>query len=156
MKRFLSALLLLGVALAAPSSTTFKSGVFFATAGTDAKVRFEFKFEPSILFNRAGQSIISLETPWAKIPVEIKVEKGTPYKELPEEYHAALEPVAVALRIPAGTKAGIYPIKLSSEVFLCDNQIKVCYIDRAVGSFEVRVGAGKDAPVLVEFNRPTR
>ncbi len=156
MKRFLSVGLLLGFALAAPSSTTFKSGVFFASAGTDAKVRFEFKFEANLLFNRAGESIISLETPWAKKPLEIKVEKGTPYKELPEEYHTALEPVAMAVRVPSGTKAGIYPIKLSSEVFLCDNQIKVCYIDRATGLLEIRVGTGKDVPVSVEFNRPNR
>ncbi len=156
MKRFLSVLAVLGFALAAPSSTTFKSGVFFAVAGADAKVRFEFKFEPNLLFNRAGESIISLETPWAKKPIEIIVEKGTPYKELPEEYHTALEPVATAVRVPVGTKAGVYPIKLVSEVFLCDNVIKVCYIDRATGLLEIRVGTGKDVAVAVEFFRPNK
>ena len=149
-------MVLLGFALAAPSSTTLKSGVFFAAAGADAKLRFEFKFGSELLFNRAGSSTLLLETPWSKKPVELLLEKGLPYKELPDEYLSSLEPVMAAIRVPSGTKAGVYPIKLSSEVFLCDNVIKVCFIDRATGSLEIRVGAGKDVPVVVEFVRPTR
>jgi hypothetical protein len=56
MKRFFALIGLLGFALVAPSSTTLKSGVFFAAAGTDAKLRFEFKFGSELLFNRAGSS----------------------------------------------------------------------------------------------------
>ncbi len=156
MKHFFALIILLGFALAAPSSTTLKSGVFFAAAGTDAKVRFEFKFGSELLFNRAGSSTLLLETPWSKKPVELVLEKGLPYKDLPDEYHVSLEPVVAAVRVPVGTKAGIYLVKLTSEVFLCDNVIKVCFIDRATGSLEIRVGVGKDVPVVVEFVRPTR
>lgn len=156
MKQFFALALLLGVTLAAPSSTSLKSGVFFASAGADAKVRFEFKFGTELLFNRAGSSTLSLETPWSKKPVELVLEKGVPFKDLPDEYHVSLEPVVAAIRVPTGTKAGAYPIKLTSEVFLCDNIIKVCFIDRATGSLEIRVGVGKDVPVVVEFVRPNR
>jgi hypothetical protein len=156
MKFFLALMVLLGVALAAPKSTLLKSGVFFASAGADAKVRFEFKFGSELLFNRAGSSTLTLETPWAKKPVEIVLEKGMPFKELPDEYHVSLEPVAAAIRVPVGTKAGVYPIKLTSEIFLCDNVIKVCFIDKATGSLEIRVGVGKDVPMVIELNRPNR
>lgn len=155
MKRFF-VFLFFGLALAAPSGATLKSGVFFAAAGSDAKVRFEFKFEPNLLFNRAGSSSLSLETPWNKKPIELELQKGTPYKDAPDEYHTALEPVTALVRVPVGTKAGTYPIKISAEVFLCDNLSKVCYIDRASGSLEVRVGTGKDLPMQIEFSRPTR
>jgi hypothetical protein len=156
MKRILILLALLGFAVAAPSGTTLKSGVFFATAGSDAKVRFVFKLEPTLLFNRAGSSYLLLETPWSKKPIEVIVEKGTPDKDLPDEYHSTLEPVLVPVRVPVGTKAGKYPIKLSSEFFLCDNTIKVCYIDKATGTFEIQVGTGKDLPVQVEFSRNSK
>ena len=156
MKRIVALILLLGLALAAPNSTLLKSGVFFASAGADAKLRFEFKFGSELLFNRAGSSTLSLETPWSKKPVQLVLEKGLPFKDLPDEYHVSLEPVMAAVRVPVGTKAGVYLVKLSSEVFLCDNLIKVCFIDRATGSLEIRVGVGKDVPVVVEFNRPNR
>jgi hypothetical protein len=156
MKRLFVALLFLGMALAANSATTFKSGVFFATANTDAKVQIQFKFGENLLFNRAGESIITLESGFLKKPLELVVTKGTPYKESPNDYHAALEPVSASIRVPAGTKAGTYPVKFSSEVFLCDNLTKVCYIDRASSSFEIRVGTGKDVPHLMEFNRVIR
>ncbi len=157
MKRLIALTFILGAAMAAPTTgTNIKSGTFFATAGTDAKVRFEFKLETNLLFNRAGSSTLTLETPWNKKPIELEVEKGAPYKDAPDEYHSTLEPVNTAIRVPVGTKAGTYPIKVSSETFLCDNIIKVCYIDRATGSLEIRVGAGKDVPVQVEFSRPAR
>jgi hypothetical protein len=156
MKRLFAALLFLGVALAASSATTFKSGVFFAAAGTDAKVQIQFKFGENLLFNRAGESTITLESAFLKKPLELVVSKGIPYKDSPEDYHSALEPVSASIRVPAGTKAGTYPVKFSSEVFLCDNLTKVCYIDRASSNFEIRVGAGKDAPMVVEFNRASR
>jgi hypothetical protein len=155
MKRFLL-VLFFGFALAAPSSTSFKSGVFFALAGSDALLRFDFKFEPNLLFNRAGSSSLVLETPWSKKPVELVLDKGVPFKDLPDEYLVGLDSVVAALRVPVGTKAGVYPIKLSAEVFLCDNLIKVCFIDKASGVFEVRVGSGKDVPVSVLFSRPNR
>ncbi len=156
MKRILVLLALLGFAMAAPSGTTLKSGTFFAKAGSDAKVQFVFKFEPTLLFNRAGSSSLLLETPWSKKPIEVLVEKGIPDKVLPDEYLATLEPVLVPVRVPVGTKAGKYLIKLSSEFFLCDNTIKVCYIDRAVGTLEIQVGTGKDLPVQVEFSRSSK
>ena len=156
MKRFLALIVVFGVSLAAPSSTSLKSGVFFASAGADAKLRFEFKFGAELLFNRAGTSTLNLETPWAKKPIELVLEKGAPFKDLPDEYLSTLEPVVTAIRVPIGTKAGVYPIKLTSEVFLCDNFIKVCFIDRATGSLEIRVGVGKDVPMVVEFVRPIR
>jgi hypothetical protein len=56
MKRFFTLIILLGFALAAPNSITLKSGVFFALAGADAKLHFEFKFGLDLLFNRAGSS----------------------------------------------------------------------------------------------------
>jgi hypothetical protein len=155
MKRLVAGLLFLGLALAT-SSTTFKSGVFFAAAGADAKVQIQFKFAENLLFNRAGESVIALESAFLKKPLELVVSKGTPFKELPDEYHSTLEPVSASIRVPAGTKAGVYPVKFSSEVFLCDNTIKVCYIDRATSQFEIRVGAGKDLPMVVEFNRAVR
>jgi hypothetical protein len=156
MKRLVACLLYLGFGLAASSATTFKSGVFFANAGADAKVQIQFKFGENLLFNRAGESTITLESGFLKKPLELVVSKGTPFKESPEDYHSALEPVGANIRVPAGTKAGVYPVKFSSEVFLCDNQTKVCYIDRASSGFEIRVGAGKDVPMVMEFNRVVR
>lgn len=156
MKHFLAVIAIFGLAFAAPSSTSLKSGVFFAEAGQDAKLRFEFKLGTNLLFNRAGQSTLTLESPWTKKPVDVIIEKGTPFKDAPDDYLSTLEPVLANLRLPVGTRVGAYTVKLSSEVFLCDNLSKVCYIDRAIGSLEVRVGTGKDLPVMVEFNRPIR
>jgi hypothetical protein len=156
MKRLLAGFLFLGMALATSSATTFKPGVFFAAAGADAKVQIQFKFGENLLFNRAGESTITLESAFFKKPLELVVSKGTPYKDAPEDYHAALEPVSASIRVPVGTKAGTYPVKFSSEVFLCDNLTKVCYIDRANSNFEIRVGIGKDVPMVMEFNRVSR
>jgi hypothetical protein len=153
MKRFAALLLVFSVALAA-STSTVQPGVFYARAGTNAKLRFEFKFEPNLLFNRAGESTLTLENPWTKKPLEFKVEKGTPDKASPEEYHVSLEPVTGTVAIPKDAKPGAYPVKLESETFLCDNVTKVCYIERLEGTLELRVGAGKDAPVMFEFKRP--
>jgi hypothetical protein len=155
-KRVFFGLLCLGMALAASSATTFKPGVFFASAGVDAKVQIQFKFGENLLFNRAGESIIILESVFLKKPLELKVEKGTPFKDSPNDYHAALEPISASIRVPPGTKSGTYPVKFSSEVFLCDNLTKVCYIDRANSGFEIRVGAGKDAAHVMEFHRVSR
>ncbi|MFN3265654.1 MAG: hypothetical protein ACK41E_02335 [Deinococcales bacterium] len=156
MKYLFAPLLLLGFALAAPGGTTFKQGVFFATVGTDAKVQIGFKFGENLLFNRAGESILTLESGFLKKPLELKLEKGTPFKGSPNDYHSALETVSTNIRVPVGTKAGTHVVKLFSEVFLCDNLTKVCYIDRSEGSFEIRVGKGKDQPLLIEFSRPSR
>ncbi len=154
MIRWLAVITTLSVALAA-SPSTVQPGVFHARAGAEAKLRFEFKFEPNLLFNRAGESTITFENPWTKKSFEFKVEKGTPDKTLPNEYLSSLEPVTSALKIPKTVKPGAYPIKLESTTFLCDNNTKVCYIERLEGQLELRIGAGKDAPVILEFKRPT-
>jgi hypothetical protein len=150
MKHLLALVAVFGIALAT-SPSTIQSGVFHARAGGEAKLRFEFKFEPDLLFNRAGESTLALRDPWTKKPLEFKVEKGTPDKTLPNEYMSSLEPVTGSIKIPKTAKPGAYPVKLESETFLCNNTIKVCYIERLEGTLEIRVGAGKDAPVLLEF-----
>jgi hypothetical protein len=153
MKHFLALLSIFGVALAASSPSTVHPGVFYARAGSEAKLRFEFKFEPNLLFNRAGESTLTLNDPWTKKPLEFVVEKGTPDKTSPDEYHSSLEPIASTIKIPKDAKPGAYPVKLESETFLCDNNTKVCYIERLQGTLEIRVGSGKDAPVVLEFKR---
>jgi hypothetical protein len=157
MKKFLLLLIFAAVALAAPNTGTVTPGAFYAKAGESATLRFEFKLAAGVLFNRAGSSLITVENPFTKKALELEIVKGTPYPKEPDDYFETLEPLSGKIAVPAGTKPGVYPVKLSAEMFLCDGVMKVCYRDLTEGKLELRVAqTGKDAPVILEYARPQR
>jgi hypothetical protein len=157
MKRLVALLFVSAVALATPSTGTITPGAFHVKVGETANLRFEFKLERNVLFNKGGTSIVSFTNPFTKKAVELEVSKGAPYKNDPENYLETLEPLAAKLSVPVGTRAGLYSVSLEAEMFLCEGVLKVCYRDVTSGKLEIRVGqSGKDAPVILEYLRPQR
>jgi hypothetical protein len=157
MKRVVALLFVTAVALAAPSTGTVAPGVFHVKTGDTATLRFEFKLERNVLFNKGGSSLISFTNPFTKKPVELEVSKGAAYKNDPENYLETLDPIQAKLLVPAGTKAGVYNVNLEAEMFLCEGILKVCYRDVTSGKLEIRVAqTGKDVPVILEYQRPQR
>ena len=160
MKRILFALLALSslaLTLAALNTGSAANGVFHASADRVATVRFEFKLAQNVLLNLAGSSEIAFLNPFTGKEVALEVSKGEPYPSAPKDYLQRLEPVAFKLEIPKNAKTGVYNVKLTAQMFLCEGVLKVCYVEQTPGNFEIRVGQnGPDTPVKLEYLRPQR
>lgn len=145
------------LAVGAPNTGSISSGVFHASVDRVAAVRFEFTLAQHVLLNLAGSSEISFLNPFTGKEVTVEVSKGEPYPSAPKDYLQRLEPIALKLEIPKNAKAGVYNVKLTAQMFLCEAVLKVCYIEQTPGSFEIRVGqVGRDTPVKLEYVRPQR
>jgi hypothetical protein len=147
----------LGIAIAGDTGGSIQKGQFYAMPGSSANLRFEFSLAKNVLFNRAGSSAISFTNPFTGKPVTLEVTRGEAYQADPKEYLQSLEPISAKLSVPANAKPGAYPVKVNAEVFLCEAVLKVCYVDEASGSMDLRVGAsGRDTPVRLEYTAPQR
>lgn len=144
-----------GFALAAVSKIA--SGLNFANPGETAVVRLEFAQASGLWLNLRADSVITLENPFDKKPLEIIIKKGKAAAKDPEHYLESIDPLELKIRVPKTAKAGNYDLKLEAQIFVCDSQSELCFVQNLEGSTVLKVGEmGKNQNVLVSLEKPKR
>lgn len=109
-----------------------------------------------ILLNLDAPNTLSLQTPWAKTQAQ---PSGTPFRGQPEfeGYFSKVNPTALKVRIPAGTKPGAYNSELRLQLFTCDKKELICKQKDLTYRVTIRVGQKQIDGVLnvpaAEFRR---
>ncbi len=116
-------------------------GMASASASGSATIRVEVESGPDLTFSRGVASELTVTTPWGQQQALLK--SGTLYPADPEHYFSRLDPVALRVNVPAGTKPGAYPVSLKTALYVCDQNIHLCSVREAQASGELTVGRGK-------------
>lgn len=155
--RLLLALVLCGSGLALAALSKIASGLHFANPGDTALVRLEFTQAQGLWLNLRADSVITLENPFDKKPLEITIKKGKAAAKDPEHYLESIDPLELKIRVPKSAKAGSYDLKLEAQVFVCDSQSELCYVQNLEGNTVLKVGEmGKNQSILVSLEKPKR
>jgi hypothetical protein len=140
----------LGMAFALSSSNT---GVIFAKPNTVVIVKLEVLNAKNVLFNRKGTTAFKLSNPFGK-SISLGLPAGIKDTTEPEVYYSSIKPLEFKISIPKTAKAGIYPLKLEVDFYLCDTNVRVCYKETALAKAELRVGqTGKNTPIVMKLER---
>ncbi len=146
----LSLLLMLG----AMPSVAGESGVAFAQPGGVARLQVDLRPGPRVVFNRNGPSRVKITGPFGAV-AELKLARGTPWPEDPKNYDETVPPLVFEVKVPTGTAPGSYPLKLTSELYLCDAVRHACYRTRPQVEARLDVGsAGESFPVVIALEIP--
>jgi len=126
-------------------------GVRAADSGTSlppTTLKVEFKAVPGLIYNRLGDSVLSVSSPAGTQSVKLS---GTPYPQ-DGQYWARLLPVRLRLSLPAGR----YSVLLSARLFVCDKHRGLCSVQTREQRLQVRAGRSNQvtlaAPTL-DLNR---
>ncbi len=120
-------------------------------------VRLEFAQASGLWLNLRADSVITLENPFDKKPLEIIIKKGKAAAKDPEHYLESIDPLELKIRVPKTAKAGNYDLKLEAQIFVCDSQSELCFVQNLEGSTVLKVGEmGKNQNVLVSLEKPKR
>jgi hypothetical protein len=134
----------LGMVFALSSSN---AGMVYAKPNSVAVVKLEVQNAKNLLFNRKGTTTFSLSNPFG-LPTGIKDSTE------PDVYYSSIKPLEFKIAIPKTAKAGIYPLELNVDFYLCDTNVRVCYKESALAKIELRVGqTGKNTPVVMKLER---
>ena len=140
----------LGVALALSSSTV---GVVYAKPNTVVTVKLEVQNAKNVLFNRKGTTTFKLSNPFGQA-ISLGLPAGVKDAIDPEVYYSSIKPLEFNISVPKTAKAGIYPLKLEVDFYLCDTNIRVCYKETALAKAELRVGqTGASTPIVMKLER---
>lgn len=140
----------LGMVFALSSS---KAGVIYAKPNTVATVKLEVQNAKNVLFNRKGTTTFSLSNPFGKAVI-LGLPAGVKDAIDPEVYYSSIKPLAFKINVPKTAKAGIYPLELKVDFYLCDTNIRVCYKETALAKAELRVGqTGKNTNIVMKLER---
>ena len=140
----------LGVALALSSSTV---GVVYAKPNTVVTVKLEVQNAKNVLFNRKGTTTFKLSNPFGQA-ITLGLPAGVKDEIDPEVYYSSIKPLEFNISVPKTAKAGIYPLKLEVDFYLCDTNIRVCYKETALAKAELRVGqTGASTPIVMKLER---
>lgn len=140
----------LGMVFALSSST---AGVVYAKPNTVATIKLEVQNAKNVLFNRKGTTTFSLSNPFGKT-VTLGLPAGVKDTIDPEVYYSSIKPLTFKISVPKTAKAGMYPLELKIDFYLCDTNIRVCYKETALAKIELRVGqTGKNTPVVMKLER---
>jgi hypothetical protein len=156
MKVFL-VLVLFASGLAFAAFSKIAPGLTFASPGDTAVVRFEFLQAQDLWLNLRAESVIRLENPFGKKPLEVVLQKGKAAIKDPEHYLESIDPLELKILVPKTAKAGDYALKLEAQVFVCDSKSEQCFVQNLEGSTVLKVGsAGKNLAVLLSLEKPRR
>ena len=137
-----------GFALALSSSNV---GISYAKPGEVAIVKLEVQNAPNVLFNRKGTTMFTLSNPFGKALTQ-GLPAGIKDKTEPDVYYSSIKPLEFKLKIPKTAKPGVYLLNLEVSFYLCDNNIRVCYAEKAMAKAELRVGqVGKNTSVVMKL-----
>jgi hypothetical protein len=140
----------LGMVYALSSSN---AGIVYAKPNSVALVKLEVQNAKNVLFNRKGTTTFSLSNPFGKA-LTLGLPAGVKDTTEPEVYYSSIKPLEFKIPIPKTAKAGIYPLELKVDFYLCDTNVRVCYKETALAKAELRVGqTGKNTPVIMKLER---
>lgn len=155
--KLLLALVLCGSGLALAAFSKITSGLNFANPGETTVVRLEFVQAQGLWLNLRADSVITLENPFTKKPLVITIKKGKAAAKDPEHYLESIDPLELKIRVPKSAKAGNYDLKLEAQVFVCDSNSELCFVQNLEGGTVLKVGeTGKNQNVLVSLEKPKR
>jgi hypothetical protein len=140
----------LGMAFALSNSN---AGIVYAKPNTVATVKLEVQNAKNVLFNRKGTTMFKLSNPFGK-SIALGLPAGVKDTTEPEVYYSSIKPLEFKIPVPKTAKAGIYPLTLEVDFYLCDTTIRVCYKEMALAKAELRVGqTGKSTPIVMKLER---
>lgn len=129
------------------------AGVIFAKPNTVATVKLEVQNAKNVLFNRKGTTTFKLSNPFGQA-ISLGLPAGVKDAVDPEVYYSSIKPLEFKIPVPKTAKAGIYPLTLEVDFYLCDTNIRVCYKETALAKAELRVGqTGKNTPIVMKLER---
>ena len=103
-----------------------------------ASVRVQVAESVGLTFNHLAQNTLNVQTPWG---TQQAVFSGTPYAPDPGTYWSRLHPLTLRLKVPATANAGRYPVRVSAQLYLCDQRAHLCTVRTAEASGELTLGA---------------
>jgi hypothetical protein len=125
MKRLLPILAILSLSVLAQNGPS-SPGVTFAQPGSTASIKLELSPAKGVLFNRLGPSKITLQNPYGK-------------------------PLELALN----AKAGTIQLETNAVLFLCDQNVHICYREARDLKIELRIGAtGQNKATVLTLEAP--
>jgi hypothetical protein len=153
MKRLLSILGILSLSALAQNGL-LSPGVTFAQPGTTASIKLELTPAKGVLFNRLGPSKITLQNPYGK-PLELALKDGKQNAEEPDNYWDSVPTLEFKLPIPKNAKAGTVPLETNAVLFLCDQNVHICYREARDLKIELKIGTtGQNKVTVLTLEAP--
>jgi hypothetical protein len=153
MKRLLPILVILSLSVLAQNGPT-TSGISFAQPGTTASIKLELSPAKGVLFNRLGPSKITLQNPYSK-PLELVLKEGKQNAEEPDNYWDSVPTLEFKLPIPKNAKAGTVPLETNAVLFLCDQNVHICYREARDLKIELKIGTtGQNKVTVLTLEAP--
>ena len=79
-----------------------------------------------VLLNREAPNSMTLKTPWGELKQQ---PSGHPFPKSNAEfsdYFQNIKPVSLSIKVPTGTKPGLYKTQLALQLFTCDKKELIC------------------------------
>jgi hypothetical protein len=139
-------------ALAQNGPTT--SGVSFVQPGSTASIKLELAPAKGVLFNRLGPSKITIQNPYGK-PLELALKEGKQNAEEPDNYWDSVPTLEFKLPIPKNVKAGTVQLETNAVLFLCDQNIHICYREARDLKIDLKIGVtGQNKATVLTLEAP--
>jgi hypothetical protein len=153
MKRLLPILGILSLSVLAQNGPT-SPGVTFAQPGSTASIKLELTPAKGVLFNRLGPSKITLQNPYGK-PLELALKDGKPNAEDPDNYWDSVPSLEFKLPVPKNTKVGTVQLETNAVLFLCDQNVHICYREARDLKIELKIGSnGQNKATVLTLEAP--
>jgi hypothetical protein len=153
MKRLLPIFAILSLSAFAQNGPS-SPGVTFAQPGTTASLKLELSPAKGVLFNRLGPSKITIKNPYGK-PLELALKEGKQNAEEPDNYWDSVPTLEFKLSVPKNAKAGTVQLETEAVLFLCDQNVHICYREARSLKIDLKIGAtGKDKATVLTLEAP--
>jgi hypothetical protein len=153
MKRLLPILGILSLSVLAQNGPS-SPGVSFAQPGTTASIKLELTPAKGVLFNRLGPSKITLQNPYGK-PLELGLKDGKLNAEEPDNYWDSVPTLEFKLPIPKNAKPGTMQLETNAVLFLCDQNVHICYREARDLKIELKIGStGQNKATVLTLEAP--
>ena len=153
MKRLISILGILSLSALAQNGPS-SPGLSFVQPGSTASIKLELSPAKGVLFNRLGPSKITLQNPYGK-PLELALKDGKQNAEEPDNYWDSVPTLEFKLPIPKNAKAGSVQLETNAVLFLCDQNVHICYREARDLKIELKIGAtGQNKATVLTLEAP--
>jgi hypothetical protein len=153
MKRLLPILGILSLSVLAQNGPS-SPGVTFVQPGLTASIKLELTPAKGVLFNRLGPSKITLQNPYGK-PLELALKDGKQNAEEPDNYWDSVPTLEFKLPVPKNAKAGTMQLETNAVLFLCDQNVHICYREARDLKLELKIGAtGQNKATVLTLEAP--
>ena len=153
MKRLFPILGILSLSVLAQNGPT-SPGVSFTQPGSTASIKLELSPAKGVLFNRLGPSQITLQNPYGKA-LELALKDGKQNADEPDNYWDSVPTLEFKLPIPKNAKPGTVQLETNAVLFLCDQNVHICYREARDFKIELKIGAiGQNKATLLTLEAP--